>query len=146
MITLVSKFFIMLPDGRDLSPWIYFLTSRSSGPGGQNVNKVNTRIELNFELDDCTILSDDEKEKIRSAYPGRIRANGHFIIIRQTERSQLKNKDRAVSVLYELIAAALRPKKKRIKTRPSAEMVRKRLEDKKRHSEKKKNRRRDFEV
>jgi ribosome-associated protein len=136
----------MLKDGRDFSQWIYFLTSRSSGPGGQNVNKVNTRVELHFELDECTVLSESEKEKIRTAYPGRIRANGHFIVVRQTERSQHKNKEAALAVLYELIEQALKPRKKRIRTKPTQAMVQKRLEKKRRQSEKKKNRRGGFEV
>lgn len=135
----------MLKEDLHLTPWIYFLTSRSSGPGGQNVNKVNTRVELHFDMDACNVLSEEEKEKIRTAYPGRIRNNGHFIVVRQTERSQVKNKEAALSVLYELIDAALAPRKKRIRTKPSSGMIQKRLEQKRRHSEKKKNRRGGFE-
>ncbi len=121
----------------NLNKWVYFITSRSSGPGGQNVNKVNSRVELHFNITDCKILTDKEKEIILNKLSNKINSENELIIVRQTERSQLKNKEKAIEALYLLIEKALKPKKIRVKSKPSKASIKKRLDEKKKNSEKK---------
>jgi len=122
---------------RDFSSEFTFATSRSSGPGGQNVNKVNSKVELRFAVDQSTLLSDREKQIILSKLKNRINNDGELIITVQTDRSQLKNKEEAVEKFYELITKALTPRKPRRATRPTKASVERRLETKKQTSEKK---------
>ena len=108
-----------------------FRASASSGPGGQNVNRVNTKVEIRFDVNDSKILTDTEKEQILKSLINRINNKGILIISAQTERTQLRNKEMAVNLFYKLIEQALRIKKKRIAVRPSKSMVKKRLDRKK---------------
>jgi ribosome-associated protein len=108
-----------------------FSASRSSGPGGQNVNKVNTRIELRFNIELSGLLSDDEKEIIKTKLRTRINRDGELVITEQTGRTQLSNRKLVEEKFYELLSAALTLKRKRRPTRPTAASVDKRLGDKK---------------
>ncbi|PKP23232.1 MAG: aminoacyl-tRNA hydrolase [Bacteroidetes bacterium HGW-Bacteroidetes-21] len=130
----------MLKDGRDLLRFLVFVTSRSSGPGGQNVNKVNTRVELRFNVHACELLTDAEKMLISEKLKRKINSYGEFILVRQTERSQLKNKEKCLLAFYELINQALIPPKKRKKTKLSVAVKVRRSEEKKRAAMKKKDR------
>lgn len=121
-----------------------YKTSRSSGPGGQNVNKLNTRVELRFDVAGSLLLSENEKKKIKSKLANRINSNGELLITSQSERSQLKNKVAATERFYQLLTLALQPVKKRKATRPTRSSVEKRLDRKRQMSEKKSLRRRDF--
>ena len=114
-----------------------FSASRSSGPGGQNVNKVNTRMELHFSIVDSKVLSDDQKFLISKKLKNRINLDGELFLASETERSQLRNRDKVTALFFELIEKALTPTKKRIKTNPTAASRAKRLESKKQQSEKK---------
>lgn len=122
---------------RDLSSEFVFNTSRSSGAGGQNVNKVNTKVELRFHIDNSKLLTDDEKKIIREKLSNRVNDEGELIIAAQTERSQLKNKEKAIEKFYTLLEKALTPRKKRKPTKPTKTSVEKRLQEKKNKSEKK---------
>jgi ribosome-associated protein len=114
--------------------------ARSSGPGGQNVNKVNTKVVLRFSLLNSQILNENQKQILEKKLKNKLSENGDLIIICQTSRSQLENKETAIEKFYNLINKALIPPKPRIKTKPTAASAEKRLSDKKRNSEKKERR------
>ncbi len=116
---------------------IKFTSSRSSGPGGQNVNKVNSRIELHFNLAESAVFSPAEKRTIKVKLFNRINSDGEIFMALSVERSQWKNKERIIKRFFELIEKALIPKKKRVKTKPTQASKIKRLEGKKQHAQKK---------
>ena len=135
----------MLPDILnipDLSGELQFYTSRSSGPGGQNVNKVNSKVELRFDLAISQLLTDDQKAILIQKLASKLTNDGLLIVVSQRNRSQLSNKEDAINRFYQLLSKALTPAKTRKKTNPSRSSVEKRLEVKRIKSEIKQNRRR----
>ena len=121
----------------DFLPELVFCASRSSGPGGQNVNKVNTKVELRFDVMKSAVLSEEEKSLILIKLKGKINSDGILIITSQEDRSQLKNKETAISKFYTLVSRALTPPKPRRSTKPTAASRLKRLTEKKKTGEKK---------
>jgi len=132
----------MLPPAAAFLPEITFQTSRSSGPGGQNVNKVESRVELRWHLQHSQVLTPIQKELIVEKVANQLTAEGYLLVVAQDDRSQLRNKEIALARFHELLQKSLRRPKPRRATRPSAGAVRQRLEGKKRQGEKKANRRR----
>jgi ribosome-associated protein len=125
----------------DLDSEFVFQTSRSSGPGGQNVNKVNSRVELRFDIPGSALLTDGQKEVLLKKLASRLTSEGILIVASQTSRSQLNNRELAVQKLDALLRAALRPVKKRKPTKPTKASEEKRLQRKKQQGEKKTQRR-----
>lgn len=112
--------------------------SRSSGPGGQNVNKVSTRVTVIFDLADCETLSEEQKQRIRQAARQFLDKNGRIHVSSQQYRSQWSNRVAALEKLRAILERALKPKKKRKKTRIPPGAIERRLKAKKRRSEVKK--------
>ncbi len=131
---------------RNLEKSIVFSGSRSSGPGGQNVNKVNTRIELRLDIANSPLFSEEEKTLIITRLKRRINSEGELFITSQSERTQLKNREVVTERLYRLLADALTIRPKRKTTKPTAASREERLEVKKRHSQIKKLRRDQGEI
>ena len=128
-------------DERDFTGELHYSASRSSGPGGQHVNKVSTRMELRFHVASSALLSEAEKELIAEKLANRINAAGELILVSQSERSQLQNKEKVTEKFYLLVTRALTPRKKRTPTKPSRASKEERLEIKRQQSEKKERRR-----
>ncbi len=121
----------------DFSSEWKFTASRSSGKGGQNVNKLSTKVELHFDYLNSTLLSDEQKSLITSKLTGFINKDGILKIVSQEDRSQLLNKENTIEKFYSLLEKAFKKVKKRIPTKRSKQSKLKRLKTKKLHSEKK---------
>lgn len=113
---------------------------RSSGAGGQNVNKVSTKMQITFNPAASHGLTEDEKRTLSEKLFNRITKEGTLMVECDETRSQLKNKDLAIQRLYMLLENALKRDKKRIATKIPKAVIKKRLEDKQKRSERKQSR------
>lgn len=120
---------------------LQFKTSRSSGPGGQHVNKVSSKVSLFFNVHESLGLSDEEKSKIQKKLQSNLTNEGVIILHCETSRSQHKNKELVIQKLQTLLKKALLKEKKRIQTKRTKASVYKRLESKKKQASKKEHRR-----
>jgi ribosome-associated protein len=119
---------------------LVFTTSRSSGPGGQNVNKVNSKVTIKWNVADSFAITQDEKETLLQKLGGKLTVDNVLIVTAQDKRSQLENKEAAILKLERMINKAFEVKKKRKATKPTKSSVQKRIQSKKQHSEKKQRR------
>ena len=130
---------MILPEFRKekLLAEIQVSASRSGGPGGQNVNKVNTKIELRFRVDASQELTTSEKQLIQLKLKNKINAENELLVTSSSERSQWKNREKAEKKFFDLLEKALTVQKRRKKTQPTASSKLKRIENKKMAGQKK---------
>jgi ribosome-associated protein len=126
---------------RGIDKELVYTASRSSGPGGQNVNKVNTKVELRFNISHSSQLTDSEKDLIYNNLRNRITSEGEILLSCQSGRSQVMNKREVTAKFFDLLAFALTPEKSRMKTKPALAVKLKRLNEKRARGEIKKLRR-----
>lgn len=125
---------------KDFTHELSYKTSRSSGAGGQNVNKVETAVTVLWDVFQSEIFNEEQKDRISKKLKNRINAEGILQLTVSESRTQLRNKKIATERILEIVNSALIVQKARIKTKPSKNQVQKRLETKKKISEKKENR------
>ena len=129
---------------KNFSTELSYKTSRSSGAGGQNVNKVETAVTVLWKVEESRFFSDEEKIRISEKLRNRINSEGFLQVSASEARTQLQNKKIATEKVLELVNLATFVPKKRIKTKPSKSQVAKRLDAKKKISEKKEGRKFKF--
>lgn len=120
---------------RNLLSECSFRATRSGGKGGQHVNKVSSRIELMFDLPASQLLSDEEKLRLQEKLASKLTTEGVLRLTEDSDRSQHENKERIGKKFYRLLEAALKPEKKRLKTKVPKAVKEKRLANKTKRSE-----------
>lgn len=115
--------------------------ARSSGPGGQNVNKVNSKAVLRWNVKDSQAIYESVKARFLRKYANRINQTGEIVLSADTHREQLRNVSACYDKLRQLILAAKTPPERRRKTKPSRASIERRLAEKKKRSDRKKDRR-----
>lgn len=126
--------------GLGLEKEVLFKTSRSGGAGGQHVNKVETKVELSFDISNSAIFTEAQKQKLLQKLSGRISKEGILRITVDSTRSQFRNKEIVINRFYTLLEESLKKRKARILTKPSKAAKQRRLKAKKLLSEKKERR------
>ena len=117
-----------------------FKAVRSSGPGGQHVNKTSTKVMLHWSLKDSNVFSEDQKERLYKRLKSKLTTDDQLVLSYDQSRSQHKNKDEVFKNLVRLLENGLLKPKRRKKTKPSLASKKRRLDSKKRNAEKKANR------
>lgn len=125
---------------KDFSKELSFKTSRSSGAGGQNVNKVETSVTVMWKIQDSLFFNEDQKNLIQIKLKNRVNAEGFLFLTVSEARTQQMNKAKAIEKILELVDKSLVIPKKRLATKPSRSQKQKRLDTKKKISDKKENR------
>jgi ribosome-associated protein len=131
----------ILPGVRVALNEIAFTFSRSSGPGGQNVNKVNTKVTLSFDVPGSVSLSAAQKARLQEAIPHRLGRDGVIRVASQRHRTQRANREAALTRFTELLAQALKPPAVRKRTRPPRSVAVRRVDEKRKRSARKAERR-----